>query len=209
MGSFFSLLQGALFAVVNTAALAFLLQTFVAPHVGTELAPRILVLFAGATFLLGTTMMTSLASYRDPATGALVSGGMGMMLAALVALYAAALVAVVAKELVLMVLPLLFALYVFASILARTPSQFAAPLVALFVLVVALVAFSDLAFADPAASSFSRFFDLGESSRAPGYLEAPGSFFAEPMAAPVVVTVAAFLLVHVHQSLAISQSISQ
>ena len=209
MGSFFSVLQGVLFAAVNTAALAFLLQTLITPHVGTELAPRVLVLFAGMTFLLGTTMMTALAAHRDPATGALVSGGLGMFLAALVALYVVALVAIVAKELVLMVMPALFALYVVAAVLARTPSRFAAPLVALLVLVVTLVAFSDLAFADPAAGAFSRFFDLGESSRAPGYLEAPGSFFAEPLAAPVAVTTAAFLMVQAHQSISISLPVSQ
>lgn len=199
MGSFFSVLQGVLFSAMNTAVLAFLAHDVVARHVDVELAPRILVLFAGIMFLLGTAFMLALTTRRDPDSGELASGGIGTLLAAMAGMYALALVAMVTKEMTLLLLPVLFALYAFATISVHVSSRFTAPLVSLLVLVITLIAFSDLSFADPLADGFSRYFDFEPSRKVPGYLEERGGFFAAPLVAPVLVAATTFALVSMHQ----------
>ena len=206
MGSFFSLLQGVLFAAMNTAILAFVMQEVVSEHVGVALAPRMLVLFAGVMFLLGMVFMECLSVRRAPGTApgliesgtGLRAGPLGSFVAAVAAMYTTAMAVMITGEMVLMYIPVVFALYVFASAQATSPSRsrFAAPFSALAVLVVALVAFEQTNYSDQMADSFSRYFDLEKSAKTDGYLEETGGAFSVPFVTPMVLASTAFALVY-------------
>lgn len=191
MGSFFSLFQGALFATLNTTLFAHLAKGLDRGQDSSG-AARMLVLFAGLMFLLGTVFSRAVSVRRDPASGVLASGGVGLFLAAMVAVYTTALLAVLVQEVVLVLPAALFAVYVFSAISEK--AWFTAPAVALFLLVVGLVAFSDVPFADPLAAQVGALLDLPSSKRTKGVLETPGGLFGSHMAAPVIISLFALVV---------------
>lgn len=173
-----------LFAVISATVLAHLSGFAVVDQTEPSLAARAVILVFGAAFLLGTSFSRATALRRDPDTGAIAPGGLGLFFAAAAALQVSGLLAIRTGEMVLLVPAVLLAVYAFAAMADH--ARFRAPAAALLVAVVATIAFSDTPFADPMADKVGRLLDLPASAKTPGYLEEPGGAFAAAAVAPAV-----------------------
>lgn len=198
MGSFFSILQGILFAAFNTAIFVFISQEIILKYIDTTLIPRILILFTGLMFLLGTVFMESLSIKRNKINNTLKSGSFGIFIASILCLYIMSFITIITDEITFMIIPSIFIIYTFATILScmKCRISYSYLIVTLFILILSLITFENTHFSDTISNTFSKYFDLNNSIKTKGYLEEEGGVFQLPYIIPIILTFTSYVIIY-------------
>jgi len=195
MGAVASLFQGVLFAVMNTAILAFIGDKLKTDFdIPTLLLPRILIFHFCMCFILGLVFVESLPVRYDPVHGPIV-GPMGTFLATLLAIYAAEIVVLFSSEYAILA-PLVFAVaYTYGQVKAinYSPTKFGPVIVAIMIMFGLVSILVDSEYVDDFANQVATYFDIDVSEMIPEtYLMGQGGLFFTPLFVPIFATVASY-----------------
>lgn len=199
MGSVGSLLQGVLFASMNTAITAYVAEQL---HddlgIGLGLLPRLLVFVFCLCLVLGSVLAESTTIRLDEQHGPII-GPIGTFLSAWLSIQVGAIIALMTGEYAILA-PLAFAVayaYGHAKAINHTATTFGPFLAAIALLFGLVMLLVDAEAVDEFADQIGDYFDLADSDRPLSYLMGTGGLFAIPGFVPVFVTMASFGLMRI------------
>lgn len=194
MGVVSSIIQGFIFAAMNTAMLAYVGEKMQEEFtISLDLLPRLMVFHFCLCFVLGTIFAESVAAYIHPTHGPIV-GPMGTFLATWIGLYVAQVASLMTQEYVILT-PMVFAVayaYGQAKHVNMVPSRYGPYLSSVVFMLALVVLLVKSEYIDEFVSEEMEYFGTWNSQVPQTYLAQEGGLFGSPFFAPVFVTLASY-----------------
>lgn len=194
MGIASSILQGFLFAGMNSAVLAYVAEVLESRlRMSFVLLPRLLIFVFCTSFVLGSALVDSTTMRYDETYGALI-GPIGTFIAVWLATHVIAVVALVTNEYAIMTTVVFAVAYAYGHAKASTfnGSKIACFINTIVLLLATVFLMVDAPYLDEVADQLGVIFGTAKSSLPPNYLAGKGGIFAVPVFAPLVISLGSF-----------------